>query len=95
MIPLFFDLNWSLPYFLGSKMLPHGALKVNKHLQVEGYEDVYAMGDCNDVPENKLAFGAEAQADIVAKNISNQYNKQALVEYKAGQWFSFTSTLNQ
>jgi len=69
---------------LGATMEKNGALKVNKHLQVEGYDNIYAMGDCNNVQENKVAMAAEAQAGVVAKNIAAQYNKSALVEYKAG-----------
>lgn len=63
-----------------------GHLKVNDYLQVEGHEDIYAMGDCNNVKENKLAFAAEKQAGLVYNNMIKQANKQALEKYQPGLW---------
>ena len=46
-----------------------GRLKVDKFLQVEGVKDVYAIGDCSNVPELKVATGAQAHGEHVAANI--------------------------
>ncbi len=44
-------------------------LKVDKFLQVEGVKDVYAIGDCSNIPELKVATGAQAHGEHVAANI--------------------------
>lgn len=62
-----------------------GFIKVNKFLQVDGYENVFAVGDCNNCGDAKLGLFAGAkngpgmpigQVDIAVKNI------QALSEGK-------------
>ena len=50
-------------------MEERGALKVNEFLQVEGQEDIFAIGDCNNVKENKVVLNAQQQADYVYKNL--------------------------
>lgn len=76
----------SAPYkkALADKMEVNGALKVDDHLRVEGLDDVYAVGDCNNVPENKLAYGAKLQANVVFQNIYKNYiNSSPLDIYTA------------
>jgi len=48
-----------------------GYIRVNKHLQMEGTNNIYAAGDIADIPgeEEKLCQGALWEADIVAHNI--------------------------
>lgn len=55
-----------------------GFIKVNKYLQVEGYDNVFAIGDCNNCGDPKMALFAGSkfgmgmpvgQADIAVKNI--------------------------
>jgi len=46
-----------------------GFVKVNKQLQVEGMEGVYAIGDCVNVPETKLAYSGGLQAKVVVNNV--------------------------
>ncbi|KAJ4922659.1 hypothetical protein JOQ06_029511 [Pogonophryne albipinna] len=49
--------------FSGS-LVEGGALKVNPHLQVEGFSNVFAVGDCTDIKEPKTAYNAMLHADI-------------------------------
>lgn len=46
-----------------------GCLKVDNFLQVEGITDVYAIGDCCNTPEIKVATGAQSHGEFVASNI--------------------------
>lgn len=38
-------------------------------LQVEGQPSLFALGDCNNVPEEKKGFLASKQAELAAKSI--------------------------
>ncbi|XP_019394074.1 PREDICTED: apoptosis-inducing factor 2 isoform X2 [Crocodylus porosus] len=66
------------------KMASNGALKVNKHLQVEGYDNIYAIGDCADVKEPKMAYHAGLHANIVVANIINSLTQKPLKTYQPG-----------
>uniref|UniRef100_A0A8C3N3Q2 Ferroptosis suppressor protein 1 n=2 Tax=Geospiza parvula TaxID=87175 RepID=A0A8C3N3Q2_GEOPR len=68
----------------GDKMASNGALKVNKHLQVEGYENIYAIGDCADLKEPKMAYHAGLHANIVVTNIINSLTQKPLKTYEPG-----------
>ncbi|KFP27269.1 Apoptosis-inducing factor 2, partial [Colius striatus] len=68
----------------GDKMASNGALKVNTHLQLEGYENIYAIGDCADVKEPKMAYHAGLHANIVVTNIINSLTHKPLKTYKPG-----------
>ncbi|XP_064001148.1 ferroptosis suppressor protein 1 [Pogoniulus pusillus] len=68
----------------GEKMARNGALKVNKHLQLEGYENIYVIGDCADVKEPKMAYHAGLHANIVATNIYNSLANKCLKTYEPG-----------
>ncbi|KAM4667770.1 LOW QUALITY PROTEIN: ferroptosis suppressor protein 1 [Amazona ochrocephala] len=68
----------------GDKMASNGALKVNKHLQVEGYENIYAIGDCADLNEPKMAYHAGLHANIAVTNIINSLTHKPLKTYKPG-----------
>lgn len=46
-------------------------ISVAIHEQVDGYENIFAIGDCTDWDEPKLGYAAQNQATIVAKNITN------------------------
>ena len=70
--------------FAASSMESNGSLKVDTFLEVEGYKDVYAIGDCNNTPENKLAMSAMGQGDLVIENLKKKYNSQQMVAYKPG-----------
>lgn len=69
----------------GDKMASNGALKVNKHLQLEGYENIYAIGDCADVKEPKMAYHAGLHANVVVTNIINSLTQKPLKTYEPGK----------
>lgn len=62
----------------------NGALKVNKHLQVEGFDNVYGVGDCTNLNEPKLAYHAGLHAGVAATNIINSLSGKALTSYHTG-----------
>ncbi|MFF3174344.1 NAD(P)/FAD-dependent oxidoreductase [Streptomyces sp. NPDC057900] len=49
---------------------PRGQVPVTEFLNVEGHENIYAVGDITDVPEAKMAGYAMRHAEVVAKNIT-------------------------
>ncbi|XP_070537857.1 ferroptosis suppressor protein 1-like [Ptychodera flava] len=72
---------------LGDKMDTNGRLKVNEFLQVNGHKNIYAIGDCADVKETKLAYNAGVHADAVTKNLENEAAGKELKPYKPGGFF--------
>lgn len=58
-----------------------GRLSVDEFLQVKDVPDVYAIGDCNDVPEIKLAYGADTQGKYVADNLKLKHEGKAMKPY--------------
>jgi apoptosis-inducing factor 2 len=47
----------------------HGRVKVNQKMQIEGYSNIFAVGDLTNVDEPKMALLSGAHASIVAANI--------------------------
>ena len=70
-------------------MNPLGRLNVDEFLQVRDVPDVYAIGDCNDVPEIKLAYGAETQGKYVADNLKLKHEGKAMKPYNVNSMFIF------
>ena len=70
-----------------------GRLNVDEFLQVKDVPDVYAIGDCNDVPEIKLAYGAETQGKYVADNLKLKHEGKAMNPYNVNSTFTFISIL--
>jgi NADH dehydrogenase FAD-containing subunit len=64
-------------------------LKVNEFLQVEGYTNVYAIGDCNNTNEDKMAVHAGFHADLVAGNLLKEAKGQVMSPYKQGKYTYF------
>ena len=50
-------------------------VKVDSALQVEGLKNVFAIGDCCNTPEEKMAAYAQRHGEHVAKNIVDQVKK--------------------
>jgi NADH dehydrogenase FAD-containing subunit len=46
-----------------------GAVKVERDLRVKGFDNIFAIGDVNDIPELKLGALAVMQANLTAENI--------------------------
>lgn len=68
-----------------SRLASNGALKVNEFLQVEGYSHIYAIGDCADIKEPKMAYHAGLHANIAVANIVNSMKQRPLKAYKPGK----------
>jgi len=58
-------------------------IKVNSLLQVEGYEYIYAIGDCCNTAENKMAAYADAHGQHVVKAIVNLTKGKQVKPYKS------------
>lgn len=69
---------------LGGCLAQNGALKVNKHMQVVGFDNIYAVGDCANVNEPKMAYHAGHHAGVAVKNIINSLTGKALTSYNTG-----------
>ncbi|XP_054584829.1 ferroptosis suppressor protein 1 isoform X2 [Eptesicus fuscus] len=67
-----------------SGLASNGALRVNEYLQVEGYSHIYAIGDCADVKEPKMAYHAGLHANIAVANIINSMKQRPFKAYKPG-----------
>ncbi|XP_059968635.1 ferroptosis suppressor protein 1 isoform X2 [Mesoplodon densirostris] len=66
----------------GDQLASDGALRVNEYLQVEGYSHIYAIGDCADVREPKMAYHASLHANVAVTNIVNSVKQRPLKAYK-------------
>lgn len=53
---------------LGRAVTETGHLRVNEFLEVEGYENIYAIGDCN-IRKPNLAYASLEQAELLVKNL--------------------------
>jgi len=60
------------------------ALKVDKHLRLKGYNNIFVGGDINSIKEEKTAHNAELHADTIAENVLNTVNRKKLVQYSPG-----------
>ncbi|XP_071370848.1 ferroptosis suppressor protein 1 isoform X2 [Centroberyx affinis] len=70
---------------LPSSLAENGALKVNAQLQVEGFSNIFAVGDCADVREPKMAYHAGLHAAVAVSNIINSNNGKDLTSYYPGR----------
>lgn len=68
-----------------SKFDENGRLKVNEYLQIEGYENIFAIGDCTNTPEHKMAAHASTHAALIVTNLQKQLKNQPLQPYKQGR----------
>ena len=67
-----------------SKFDSNGRLKVSSALQVIGVENVYAIGDCCNTSEEKMAAHAESHAICVATNIWRTLQGKNRLPYRQG-----------
>lgn len=72
----------------GGCLAQNGALKVNKHMQVEGFDNIYAIGDCANVNEPKMAYHAGLHAGVAVKNIINSFTGKSMTSYNTGKHIS-------
>ena len=68
-----------------------GSIMVDPDLRVSGSDSIFALGDINDVPEQKLGALAGMQADLTAKNILKLLNdpEAVLKPYKPSKTMGF------
>ena len=60
----------SVEHLVGSEYIDEaGRIKVNPFLQVEGLTNIYAVGDCCDTKEDKMAAFAGKHGETVAANL--------------------------
>ncbi|GAB5588392.1 hypothetical protein Unana1_03292 [Umbelopsis nana] len=61
--------------------LPSRQIRVRKTLQLQGHDNVFAVGDVSNVKENKQAAWTSKHAAILANNISALINNAPLKDY--------------
>jgi NADH dehydrogenase FAD-containing subunit len=78
-----FGLQLNTQYLsLGNVVDERKQVKVNRHLQVQGYENIFAVGDIVNTGEAKLITTADAHAKVVALNIKRlAANNDDLLEH--------------
>jgi NADH dehydrogenase FAD-containing subunit len=67
--------------FLRNVFTERGALKVNQHLQLDGFTNIFVGGDITSVAEEKTAHNAELHAHVIAQNIERQRCGEPLLAY--------------
>jgi len=64
------------------KIDERGYIIANDFLQLEGFDNIFVVGDVSSIREEKLAQNAEEHAMIIINNIYNLERKKPLEEYK-------------
>ncbi len=59
----------------------NGALKVNEHLQVEGYTNIFAGGDITAIKEEKTGHNADTHSRVISDNLLRTKNEEPLRNY--------------
>ena len=62
-------------HFLADAVNEVGALCVDEYLRVKGHDDIYAIGDVNDVAEEKMAYTAKLQGNAVLTSLKGKLKK--------------------
>jgi NADH dehydrogenase FAD-containing subunit len=63
----------------------NNSLIVNRHLQLNGFSNIFVGGDITNITEEKTARKAELHAKIILKNINKIKNKEPLAYYETGK----------
>ncbi len=58
------------------------ALKVNRFLQLQGYDNIFVGGDITGVTEEKTAQNADRHALLISSNLNRTIHNQSLMPYK-------------
>jgi NADH dehydrogenase FAD-containing subunit len=53
----------------GDKLTDRGLIRVDRHLRVEGWDSVFAIGDTTDADPKKLVLPGASQAKVAARNV--------------------------
>ncbi|GAM23566.1 hypothetical protein SAMD00019534_067410, partial [Acytostelium subglobosum LB1] len=75
----------------GGALDEHGHIKVNEHLQVEGHDNVFAIGDITNTKELKTYYNAKYHAAIICTNLKACESKKKLAVYKPSGPLIFVS----
>jgi len=67
-----------------SSLDDQGKVKVDSVLRVEGMQDVFCVGDANNVPETKMGYFAMKQAELAASNIIKLNKGSSVNQYIPG-----------
>ena len=86
LILLFSNFELSTPKITGTDTFDqNNRLEVNEFLQVKGHTNVYAIGDCTNTKEFKMAAHAERQGELLGSNFLRSLKNQPLNPYKTGK----------
>ena len=69
---------------LESAMTEKGALKVDECFRVEGYTNIFALGDCTNIDEPKIGALAIQHGEIMASTILSLDKGKEPTSYKPG-----------
>ncbi len=69
-----------------------GRIKVDATLRMTGTQNIFAIGDCADVPEGKMGYTADKQGAAAAKNVAAAINGKKLKSYRAGPMMALVPT---
>lgn len=69
-------------------MTERGALKVDQSFRVEGFQNIFAMGDCTSYDEPKLGVYAIEHGETMAKIIRALDRGKNLPVYRPGIFFA-------
>ncbi|WHI46263.1 FAD-dependent oxidoreductase [Microbulbifer sp. VAAF005] len=69
-----------------------GLIKVDEYMRVRGYSNLYAIGDCSTLDENKHGYLANVQGGILASVIINQAKGKKVKPYKTPSYAIVTPT---
>jgi len=76
-------------FISAESMTDSGALKVDEFLQVEGQENVFAIGDVTDIDELKMAYMAQQHARTLVNNLVAEVTGTPKTPYTPGKfWFA-------
>jgi len=70
---------------LGTAISDNGVISVDEQFKVEGFDDVYAIGDVTNINEEKMAYTAKLHAKFLVQNFVLRANGKELKSYKPGE----------
>ena len=62
-----------------------GRLRVNEFLQVDGYTDIFALGDCCDTEEPKLGYVAGLHGTWLGSQLKDYFDGRKIKPYAVGK----------
>lgn len=88
MVPNTEFLQAELPDILDGK----GLIKVDSYMQVQGYENLYALGDCSNLDTNKHGYVARIQGTMLAEMLLKAAAGKKVKPYKTPSFAIITTT---